>query len=186
MMISEGSKLEEEPLHAFATMKPPPISVAADDVATAGDDERSTPLLFNKLNSAKCKRWRHSAEQHYEMHVVSIDTFLELSTLPPHQELKAAGKLTVYSPALEGRIVFVSHQWLAWESPDPGGVQLVALQTALRRMLAGEMKSIETDWLSQLIFQDFSRVTREDLKRATPHLYLWMDWLSMPQPAVGD
>ena len=108
MMISEGSKLEEEPLHAFATMKPPPISVAADDVATAGDDERSTPLLFNKLNSAKCKRWRHSAEQHYEMHVVSIDTFLELSTLPPHQELKAAGKLTVYSPALEGRIVFAS------------------------------------------------------------------------------
>lgn len=41
-------------------------------------------------------------------------------------------------------VLFVSHQWLGSEHPDPTGQQLSVLRCALRRMLSGRL-SVEED-----------------------------------------
>ena len=41
-------------------------------------------------------------------------------------------------------VIFVSHQWLGSEHPDPEGKQLKVLRCALRRMLDGVL-SVEED-----------------------------------------
>ena len=41
-------------------------------------------------------------------------------------------------------VLFVSHQWLGSEHPDPTGQQLSVLRSALRGMLSGQL-SVEED-----------------------------------------
>ena len=37
----------------------------------------------------------------------------------PHQEMQERGLLETYSPDKEGKILFISHQWLGFGHPDP-------------------------------------------------------------------
>lgn len=72
-------------------------------------------------------------------------------------------------------MIFVSHQWLTTELPDPTGFQMQALRRVLKGVIEGSM-TVETDIISQTYAsqQTFSADRLVDG-------YLWMDWFSIPQ-----
>ena len=99
--------------------------------------------IFGKRNRLKGKnKIKHvhmstvSAEK-YPMFVTSVAEFLELEKLLPHQEMLRAGKLERVTPMHAGKILFISHEWTAFDHPDPFGVQLKCLQTLIQRLSEG-------------------------------------------------
>ena len=52
----------------------------------------------------------------------------------PHQEMQERGLLETYSPDKEGKILFISHQWLSFHMPDPAGIHYEAIVAAVRSL----------------------------------------------------
>lgn len=119
------------------------------------------------------------------MYLISVSTFLTLDRLLPHQTLRHRGLLVERTDAHDGNVLFISHQWLGWEEPDPHNEQLRILQQLLLRLLAGEV-SAESDIIAQLVgLGGRMRVKAVDFAAALPNAYIWMDYISMPQKLTG-
>eukprot|EP00437_Effrenium_voratum_P053181 CAMPEP_0181538686 /NCGR_PEP_ID=MMETSP1110-20121109/75994_1 /TAXON_ID=174948 /ORGANISM="Symbiodinium sp., Strain CCMP421" /LENGTH=443 /DNA_ID=CAMNT_0023670295 /DNA_START=250 /DNA_END=1581 /DNA_ORIENTATION=+ len=76
--------------------------------------------------------------------------------------------------------IFVSHQWLGFNHPDPNSEQLPVLQQALLHLLAGGDIGVDITteffgWRSR-----FSEKHRASIKDG----YIWMDWFSIPQHSL--
>ena len=85
----------------------------------------------------------------YGMYVMSISDLLELDQLYPHQVMVEKGVVKEWTEAWHGRVIFVSHEWLAWDHADPAAEQLRALQQILKRLMNGEIASVESFWQQQ-------------------------------------
>jgi len=110
----------------------------------------------------------------FPMYVVKIADFLKMEGPPlPHSVLVERGELYEWKAGMF--VVFISHQWLATEHPDPNGYQLAVLRNVLRGVINGSV-SVETDIISQTYAS--SRIFSED---RLLNGYLWMDWFSIPQ-----
>jgi len=77
------------------------------------------------------------------MVLLNAQYFLELEELHPYEELRNTGRLVyldnmqqVHEFRTRHVMVFLSHQWLGWAAPDPDGVQLPAMQEAIREVMA--------------------------------------------------
>ena len=103
-------------------------------------------------------------------YTVAGDRFLEFEYLEPHEVLADSGALPSFlttrrvreAQNSEGLVfVFISHQWLGWDHPDPEGVQVVAMKNAVR--FAAEEAGVPPS-----------------------SLRIWLDMVSIPQtnPAV--
>lgn len=120
-----------------------------------------------------------AAVEKYPMYLIPVTSFMKLMEhVPAHQDLLEHGLLVEYEPDMEGRVIFVSHEWCAANNPDPDGVQMRCLQEVLRRMMYGELARIETNWKHQFAFKDNPHVTSKDMK-AVCHMYLWIDYMCM-------
>eukprot|EP00966_Prymnesium_polylepis_P235929 5456435-Prymnesium_polylepis.1 len=115
------------------------------------------------------------------MHVISVPNFLKLEKLLPHQELKRRTLLTERTSIPAGNILFISHQWLGWEEPDPRGEKLLVLQRVLQRLMEGKGGDIDANVWSQLSLGEKTKMDGAALAAALPHAFIWMDYLSMPQ-----
>ena len=66
----------------------------------------------------KYKPANAATAEYYPMYMLPFTALLSMDKLRPHQEIKA--QLRVYDHAtMEGKVIFVSHQWLGWSEPDP-------------------------------------------------------------------
>ncbi|CAJ1350356.1 unnamed protein product [Effrenium voratum] len=108
------------------------------------------------------------------MWVLKSSDFLRLVNMPSHEELRRMGLLVQWQTGFF--CIFVSHQWLGLNHPDPRGEQLPVLQEALRNLLAGSKLSV--DAVSEL-FGHMISIKAEDLR--LQESYVWMDWFSIPQ-----
>ena len=95
------------------------------------------------------------------------------------------GLVQEYTSAMHGRVIFVSHEWLGWDHPDPSNEQFQALQQIIRRLMSGDI-SVNSDFIQQFKFKQNTRVDAEDWKAALPYMYVWMDYMSIPQMSVYD
>mmetsp|Transcript_22149 Transcript_22149/g.59525 ORF Transcript_22149/g.59525 Transcript_22149/m.59525 type:complete len:240 (-) Transcript_22149:758-1477(-) len=120
------------------------------------------------------------------MYLISVPTFLEETMLRPHQHLAKENKLVKYDKYHAGRVIFVSHQWLAWNEPDPQGVHLTTLQALLRRLMEGDFSAITSDIIGQFWMGDSIKLKADQLRSAVPHMFLLIDYVSMPQNVVDD
>ena len=128
---------------------------------------------------------RTTVIEKYPMWLMTMDMLMSLKTLEPHQDLLARKCLVRYRPGEhEGRVVFVSHQWAGHTHPDPTNEQLHCLQRLFQRMMSGEIEKIETDWKHRYFFRSNPFVTKREMMSAAPHMLIWLDFTSMPQPAV--
>ena len=73
--------------------------------------------------------------EQFPMHCLHITDLLEFEKLPRHDDVKRLGKFIIPAQTDTRTIVFVSHQWTSFQSPDPQNFQFTALKGALRRML---------------------------------------------------
>ena len=110
------------------------------------------------------------------MWVMSVENFLKLDHMPKHEELRRAGLLVKRSH--NHFCIFVSHQWLGLEHPDPRLQQLPILQEALRNIISGRC-SAQSDLASQF-FGESRRLSKVELQKLQSS-YIWLDWFSIPQ-----
>lgn len=124
------------------------------------------------------------------MYAVPFDTFMNMTSVRPHQHLLEDGELVAFTPDM-GKVLFVSHQWVDDTFPDPEFKQLSVLQEALQNILR-ERALISVHLNSQLLFGARKTIAAADLN-AQP-LFVWYDFFCCPQPqfalpgqdAVGD
>ena len=118
------------------------------------------------------------------MFLIPVKTFLEeMDHFAPHQELLEQGKLLAWKPEMAGKIIFVSHQWAGHDDPDPDREQYRCLARILRRMVAGEVRTVETNPIQTIIFKENPRILASELKSAVPESYLWVDYCCIWQPS---
>ena len=111
------------------------------------------------------------------MWVVSVADVLQICGPPTvHEELRAAGKVVPHRPGMY--TVFVSHQWLGLQHPDPEGAQFQVLQQALRGCIEGTLPG-QADLVTQFYLGDRRLSPQERSALAQGHV--WMDWFSIPQ-----
>ena len=122
----------------------------------------------------------------YGMFVMSVPDLLELDQMQPHQVLVEKRLVHEWSITMQGRTIFVSHEWLGWLHPDPNGEQLRALKRILWRLMNGEVPTVESYWLQQVMFKQNTVVTSEEWKAALPHMFVWLDFFAIPQMCVHD
>ena len=106
------------------------------------------------------------------MFVLSVPAVLRLTELSPHQELLRTGQLTRVTPMHIGKIIFVSHEWTSYDSPDESGEQLQCLQALLRRLISGKEDGVQSTWQQQLISGTNMRLRAADWKKHLSHMFV--------------
>ena len=109
------------------------------------------------------------------MYVVPLRDVLEMTRLRPHGELLKARLLVKYQETL-GRVLFVSHQWLAFSKPDPNFEQFRILIDALRNMVSGK---VVVQKCLQDVLHHGPKCPIVDL--SSEDVYTWYDYFGVPQ-----
>ena len=117
----------------------------------------------------------------FPMYVISVAEVMKMESLQNHREMLVAGSLTTWSEEISDKIIFVSHQWCGYDHPDPSNEQLRVLQATLKRLMEGKT-SVENNWKQQIIFKKKGVVKKEFWKDKLPDMYIWYDFVSLPQP----
>lgn len=102
-----------------------------------------------------------------------------------HQYLRDKGCLVLWDDIPENsHIIFVSHEWLSYNHPDPEGVQLETLVSTLRRLKSGQIPNVQTLPFERLIYHENFSTSAREWQSILEHSFLWVDWMSMPQPSA--
>jgi len=125
---------------------------------------------------------RQNSQFRFPMFTVSLDVFLQLKEVQPHEALLSAGKLTEFEEDL-GAAMFVSHQWLASDHPDPNAEQMKVLQDALENIRSGR-SNIHIPIVTEMLFGRVSKPSSKDFTGTS--LYIWYDYFSCPQDMHGE
>eukprot|EP00939_MAST-03C_sp_MAST-3C-sp1_P000340 g340.t1 len=131
---------------------------------------------------------------HYPMELISFNKFQQhygpggmKKRLEPHQVLKERGDLVSWESICDDEdttIIFISHEWLAWDDPDKDNIQTHTLCEALRRLKEGKVDKVGMSQYHQLIYKQNVSTSAEEWVSLLKKTYLWFDWLSMPQPGA--
>lgn len=132
----------------------------------------------------------------HPMFLISVRRFLEIygegatsasssHRLACHQVHLANGDLTTSDDVPMGsHIIFVSHEWLAWEHPDPDGVQTSVLCRVLQRFVDGDIGRIDMNPLHSVVYKHDYSMSAGEIQEMMRTTYIWIDWISMPQPSA--
>jgi len=82
---------------------------------------------------------------------------------------------------MEGRTIFVSHQWLGYDHPDPDGSHLAELQQLLTDLMSGKIPKVESSWNQQIVTKKTITLTAKEWAAALPHMFIWIDYAGIPQ-----
>jgi hypothetical protein len=114
----------------------------------------------------------------YPMYALPIADLQKLARFPPHQELLKVGKLVEIKDGMD--VLFVSHQWLSMQHPDPDSNQLKWLQRVLSRLADGEL-DVENDFKQQIVLHDRGLKSKKWWKAKMKTMHVWVDYMCMPQ-----
>eukprot|EP00938_MAST-03A_sp_MAST-3A-sp1_P002860 g2860.t1 len=149
----------------------------------------------------------------FPMYLVPLDQLQRLyggtepryDRIEAHQELLRRGELVRWIDLpIDAHIIFMSHEWVGWNHPDPHGVQLKTFLRVMQRLRSGEISQIEMNVFHTLMYktnyvvkaekwQDilsraYVSISLNSLTRTLTLLltsrYVWIDWSSMPQPSA--
>eukprot|EP00397_Hematodinium_sp_SG-2012_P054318 GEMP01065405.1.p1 GENE.GEMP01065405.1~~GEMP01065405.1.p1 ORF type:complete len:178 (+),score=32.06 GEMP01065405.1:212-745(+) len=116
---------------------------------------------------------------YFPMYCVPLNVVLEMKSVVKHEELLAAGVLVEHDFGDQAPVIFVSHQWLSADHPDPQAAQFAILQAAIRRLLAGY--EVRSDWMHSIVRM------KDEIDDSWPTLLqnaqVWYDYFSAPQEA---
>jgi len=86
---------------------------------------------------------------------------------------------------LDAHAIFVSHEWLSWEHPDPEGVQIRTLCRTLERLQNGEIKYVRQDLVNEIVTKHKVKTGSKEWNEILDNGYIWFDFLSIPQPTIS-
>eukprot|EP00439_Symbiodinium_sp_Y106_P035352 s7135_g4.t1 len=111
------------------------------------------------------------------MYTVPLLTLLEMHEALPHEMLKAQGRLRIFSRKL-GKAVYVSHEWVSKQHPDPKFEKLRILQDAMK-MIMSHLEIIPPDAIGGQLYSDHKGIQTKEFRSES--LYFWYDYFSCPQ-----
>eukprot|EP00435_Cladocopium_sp_Y103_P062433 s805_g24.t1 len=111
------------------------------------------------------------------MYTVPLEAFLQMTEVQAHEQLKGQGVLRVFKESM-GKAIFVSHQWLGSEHPDPHCEQLQVLQKALKNALSGA-SLVSLPPAIELLLGRLKCPTPAEFRHQP--LYIWYDYFCCPQ-----
>lgn len=115
----------------------------------------------------------------YPMYLTPVSVFLEMDAFIYHEALLDNGFLVQWQPGMEYKIIFVSHQWLAFEHPDPCNQQFEELKTLLTNLMNGKIEKVAS---SPMVPEHLRKeISSEEWAKTLPSMYLWIDYHSIPQ-----
>jgi len=130
----------------------------------------------------------------YDMYLMSLPKMMKLfgsSTERKknfdlcHQDLLKSGDLTRFEDLPMGTFtMFISHEWLSRDRPDPFGVQLSTLCQVLRKLRDGKIDRVSMKVLHRLIYKHNFSTTAKEWNELLTNAYIWFDWWSQPQPSM--
>ena len=138
---------EPEPLWRRATALLLPeadrCSEADDDAAAAYPEVVMSPKSRDPVPGARILNAAvtGSAPLFYPIFAVPLARVLALGRMRPHEELVASGEAREWDSAVDGPLLFISHQWTAFSAPDPTGTQFALLAGVLRNAIARTLHS---------------------------------------------
>ena len=112
----------------------------------------------------------------FPMCTVLLESLLKMKRLQRHEELLLDGLLHHFESHM-GRAMFVSHQWLGSEHPDPAGEQLKVLQEALLELIQGRT-AVSVPPGIEIVMGRQRCPCKQDFREP---LYIWYDYFSCPQ-----
>lgn len=115
----------------------------------------------------------------FPMYTVSVASLLAMREIQMHEELLRAGALVPFDESL-GSAMFVSHQWLSNDHPDPSGHQFRVLQGALRNIMSGQSR-VSLPVTVELFYGRLKTPQAADF--TSGRLFVWYDYFSCPQGA---
>jgi hypothetical protein len=147
----------------------------------------SAPVVQEAQAAAATPKSKLVLPMHYGMYVMSLENFLSMEGLPPHQQLKREGKLMEWTEDLDRPVLFLSHQWLSFKHPDPLLEQVRTFQELLQELKTGNMDVplavLHKCWMKAGVE---TCLPGTHWKEVLPKAMVWMDYFSMPQPTVID
>jgi hypothetical protein len=103
--------------------------------------------------------------------------------------LKEKGALTEYKYVPpDSTLIFVSHEWVGLEHPDPRGDQMYHLVLLLERLQRGEVKQTDMDAFHSILYKQNYTTTSEEWKLMVDpeKTYIWHDGFSVPKEKRDD
>ena len=144
-------------------------------------------------NKSVHRRKSTATNMKYPMYVVPLDQLHRLyggkdsrhDRIEAHQELKQRGELVRWEDLpIDAHIIFLSHEWVGWNHPDPHGIQLKTFLRAMKRLRSGSISRVDINWHHAMYFKKNYVVRAEEWKEILSTAYVWIDWASMPQPSA--
>ena len=145
------------------------------------------PLVFVAASwpfaAAQKRRWVSLPDlsMKFPMYVVSLQNVLKMTEVRCHQQLLEDGILTTIRDS--GKVMFLSHQWVSQQHPDPDGKQLKVFQDAMKNLLDGSTLPNYNAWTELVsLYVGRPRFAISDLSETS--LFVWYDYFSIPQHIV--
>ncbi len=125
--------------------------------------------------------------ERYPFYALPVAELLKMVDWAPHQELlPKLINLTENPSAAAGReTIFVSHQWLGFDHPDPLRAQLGVLLKVLKKLLSGAL-DVRTNAELEAIYSIRVITEGSEWKKILSNALLWIDYTSIPQPSAAD
>ena len=114
----------------------------------------------------------------YPMWLMPVAEFMLMRELRPHQELRAAGSLVKWNASMKS-VLFLSHQWTAFERPDHSNAQLRTVQKILLRMLKGTLPKTSPVFADAVRLPSNVQIGPREWKEIVVDAYVWMDFISV-------
>ena len=111
---------------------------------------------------------------------IRASDFLSMGELKSHEVLRNEGRL-VYRDTFDDLahgddyVIFLSHQWLGYDAPDPDGVQYPCMARAVEQIATRLRDQVRDEFESEPDDQHVS------LDRILRRILVWVDYVSIPQ-----
>ena len=129
----------------------------------------------------------------FPMYLVPLDQLHRLyggkdprhERIEAHQKLKQRGELVRWEDLpFDANIIFLSHEWVGWNHPDPHGIQLKTFLKVMKRLQSGKISQVEMNVFHTMMYKTNRIMEADEWKEMLSTAYVWIDWASMPQPSA--
>ena len=133
------------------------------------------PILTSKVIPAPQEKGDEKEEgprKSVRMFVISVHTLFKMHggerhpKIEPYEELRDRGELVLwkYVPP-DSKMIYISHEWVGINHPDPQGNQMYHLLLLLERLQRGDVSRTDMDVMHSLVYKHKHTTTAQDWQR---------------------
>eukprot|EP00965_Chrysotila_dentata_P042592 1412780-Pleurochrysis_carterae.AAC.3 len=116
----------------------------------------------------------------YAIRLKDLEEIVSTRTLEPMQEQLKRGRIHKWDPSM-GKLLFISHQWLDWDHPDPDLRQLREFIKYVSSLTVPTTRLCDVCDLQPSWAFATTAVRLEELAEDIGDLWIWYDFVCVPQ-----